>query len=459
MSVIGKVGKAGSRWGLIAIWLWTLAGLNVASAQATQLTGPLVIVTSFPAPVFSRFKQRFEALHPEVTVFIRSKKTSAAISFIEERPSEAADLFWASAPDAFEVLKQSGSLLSAFSSTGQGASIAGYPLNDPDGYYKGFAISGYGIMWNRPYLLRHGLAAPTRWNDLKDSRYAGHIGITAPSRSGTTHLIVETILQTQGWKKGWATLSEIGGNLATITARSFGVMDGVRAGRFGIGPVIDFFGLSAKALGAPVDFVYPEGTTFLPANIAIVKRVANLDAARAFVDFLLSPTGQLLLIEPAISRLPVDQSIYTNAPADFPNPFDQTLLERGIRFDSQLSRRRYHVVNTLFDALVTFPIRSLRRSWGAIHEAEAALAGTGRADLQVKIARARQLISQVPVTSEQAQDTGFASVFARRSAGLPASEQQLQAQANWRVFIRRRQDEALQLALGVLDGLAAESTQ
>ena len=452
--VHGRGGNTVCRVGLLVACVWALASLFASNALAARLTGQLVIVTSFPAPVFSRFRQEFEALHPQVKIFIRSKKTSAAIAFIEERPSEAADLLWASAPDAFEVLKQSGSLLPVFRSTPNGPSIAGYPLDDPDGYYKGFAISGYGLMWNRPYLIRRGLPEPADWSDLMDPRYAGHIGITAPSRSGTTHLIVETILQTNGWEAGWAALSEIGGNLATITARSFGVMDGVRAGRFGIGPVVDFFALSARALGAPVDFIYPAGTPFLPANIAIVKRTTNLEAARGFVEFLLSEAGQRLLLEPEISRLPVRPSIYADAPPDYPNPFDETLIKKGIRFDSQLSRQRYHLVNALFDAMVTFRIQGLRRTWAMIHRAEAALKGTDATQMQDDIARARRLAGQVPVTGQAAADGSFTSVFARRGPGLGVSARQLETEARWRRFFAQRQGEALALATDILARLA-----
>ena len=54
---------------------------------------------------------------------------------------------------------------------------------------------------------------------------------------------METILQGEGWDKGWSQLLEISGNSAQITERSFGVPDGVNNGQFGIGIVVDFFGL------------------------------------------------------------------------------------------------------------------------------------------------------------------------------------------------------------------------
>ncbi len=427
-------------------------------ARGAEVSGRLFIVTSFPQSLFAPFEAAFEARHPAVRVHVRNRKTSAAVSFIEERLEEPVDLFWASAPDAFELLKRGGHLLRLEADGGQGSGpgeVAGYPLDDPDGYYRGFAISGYGIMWSEPYLARLGLAAPRGWDDLRGPAWRRHLGISAPSRSGTTHVIVETLLQARGWEAGWATLLEIGGNLATVTARSFGVLEGVTVERFGAGLVIDFFALSAQARGAPVAFLYPEGTAFLPANIAIVARGRNREAARAFIAFVRSPAGQRLLLDPAIRRLPLRPAAYREAPPGYPNPFAPALAARAIRFDSRLSRNRYHLVNALFDALITYRLRPLRRAWQAIHEAEAALAEAGprRAALAARLARARTLASSVPVSAAEARDPALAGVFVRHKPGLAVPARQRELEAEWERFARARQGEAARLAREVLAAL------
>ena len=447
----------GKWYGVIATMALLCVSLNAtAHAAESSPRGTLVIVTSFPPALFEKFKTVFQERHPDVTVFVRSKKTSAAISFIEERINEPVDLFWASAPDAFEVLKESGHLQQTFPQKKDDvARIGSYPIDDLDGYYKGFAVSGYGIVWHEDYLKRHGLVAPVNWRDLTNRAYAHHIGISAPSRSGTTHLIVESILQSQGWQEGWATLSEIGGNLATVTARSFGVIDGVQTERFGIGAAIDFLGLSAKATGSPVDFVYPEGTAFLPANIAIVKRSTNPEAAQAFVDFVLSEQGQRLLFEPEISRLPVMQSIYDSAPRHYANPFGDELTNKGIAFDTQLSRQRYQLVNSMFDVMITFRLQALRRTWKTIHEAEATLENLEAPDLTERIKEARSLASEIPVAPDEAASPVLSSIFVRHKPGLSVPFRQTKLEAEWATFARDRQDRAHKLASDVLNELRA----
>ena len=263
--------------------------LATTSALAQPIENRLVIVTSFSKEITEPYAQAFLKKYPGTRVEVQNRNTNAAVTFIRETRSSPPDIMWASAPDAFEVLKKD-KLLFKYQPKAPGIAqkVGTYPTNDPDGFFTGFAASGYGIMFNTRYLRANNIPAPKEWDDLKKPVYFGHVGISAPSRSGTTHLTVETILQGEGWDKGWATLLAIGGNLAQVSDRSFGVPDAVNSGQYGVGIVIDFFGLSAKASGFPVEFVYPSVTTIVPANVGIIANARNQKAAEAFVEFLLS---------------------------------------------------------------------------------------------------------------------------------------------------------------------------
>ena len=110
------------------------------------------------------------------------------------------------------------------------------------------------------------------------------------------------------------------GNFRNVTERSFGVPEAVNSGQVGYGIVIDFFAFSAQAAGFPVKFVYPTVTTIVPANVGIVANAPNKAGAEAFVEFLLSPAGQEVLLEPGIRRLPVNPATYAKAPAGLSQP-------------------------------------------------------------------------------------------------------------------------------------------
>lgn len=416
-------------------------------AAAQGLEERLVIVTSFPRDMTTPIVAAFERAHPGTKVEIQNRNTTAAVAFIRETRSSPPDMMWASAPDAFEVLKK-GNLLQRHQPdvTGLAEKVGAYPVNDPDGYFFGFAASGYGIMYNTRYMRANNLPAPKEWDDLAKPIYAGHVGISAPSRSGTTHLTVETILQGEGWEKGWALLLEIAGNFASVSDRSFGVPDAVNSGQYGLGIVIDFFGLAAKASGFPVEFVYPTVTTLVPANIGIIAGAQNPRAAAAFIAFLLSPQGQEILLDPKIMRLPVRPATYAKAPAGFPNPFAEGGLGARLTFDSEKSEARYELLNSLFDRMITFRLRELVDAWKAIHAAEAQLARRDNAEGRRLVAAARAKATAVPVTEAQALDPQLAGSFQPVRPNRPVAARQAQVEEQWDAFARANFAEARQLA-------------
>lgn len=412
--------------------------------------GTITIITSFPDSMTGPIEAAFEAANPAYDLEILNRSTSSGVAFIQEIASDnIADVFWASAPDAFEVLKADG-LLSQVSvfSDGIPDRIGAYPLNDPDGYYFGFAAAGYGIMWNERYLAANDLEPATEWADLERAEYHGHVGMSAPSRSGTTHLTVETLLQGAGWEDGWAQWKRIAGNFRTVTERSFGVPDGVNTGNFGLGIVIDFFGFSSQASGFPVDFTYPTITALVPANVAVVANAPNEEGAVAFIDFLLTPEGQSVLFDPAIMRLPINPATYANAPEGFPNPFEDSSIGATVSFDVERSGARYNLVNSMFDVMITYRLDDLREAVSAIQAAEAVHADSGNAEAQALIAEAWEMVGAIPIDEAQGLDPDFAGIFTRRrrQATDEVEERQAEIEQRWDAFALENYTRATELA-------------
>jgi ABC-type Fe3+ transport system substrate-binding protein len=429
--------------GLLAVAFSVMA----TSAFAQNLEGQLVVITSFAKEVTEPYVQAFQKKYPGTKVEMQNRNTAAAVTFIRETRSSPPDVMWASAPDAFEVLKKD-KLLQKYQPKAEGiaAKVGSYPVNDPDGFFAGFAASGYGIMYNTRYLRANNIPLPKEWDDLKKPVYFGHVGISAPSRSGTTHLTVETILQGEGWDKGWAALLEIGGNLAQVSDRSFGVPDAVNSGQYGLGIVIDFFGLSAKASGFPVEFVYPSVTAIVPANVGIIANAKRPKAAEAFVEFLLSDDGQQILLDPKIQRLPVRLATYDKAPAGYPNPFKDTTLGAKVSFNADLSESRYELLNSLFDRVVTFRLKELNAAWKAIHDAETELGAGASAEAKRLIGEARKLATTVPITEKEASDKAIAGSFQEVKAGQKPAGRQAEFESRWDNAVVKNYAEAKALA-------------
>jgi ABC-type Fe3+ transport system substrate-binding protein len=424
------------------ISLACLAAIALALPAVAQApSGKVTVLTSFSKDVTDPFKKAFETAYPGTTLEIQNRNTNAGVKFLDETKSaNSVDVFWASAPDAFEVLKGR-KLLQAYKpkATGIPEKIGAYPINEKDGMYSGFAASGYGIMWNERYVKANKLPDPTEWQDLAKAVYFDHTSIAAPSRSGTTHLTIETILQGEGWDKGWRITKEMAGNFRNVTERSFGVPDAVNSGQVGYGIVIDFFAFSAQASGFPVKFVYPSVTTIVPANVGVVANAPNKTGAEAFVEFLLSAAGQEVLLEKGIRRLPVRPETYAKAPADYPNPFKDASLGGKVTFNSELSETRSAVVDTLFDQLITFQLDGLKAATKAIHDAEAALARKDNADGRAKVKQARDLIAAMTISESQASSAEIRAAF---TGGKEKTARQAELEQQWAAAAKAAYAEA-----------------
>ena len=419
--------------------------LAFACLPFAVLADTVTVVTSFPKELTAAYKKAYEAKYPNDKLEILNKNTAAGIAYVREQAAGSRpEVFWASAPDAFEVL--SGAKL--LQKIGPGnpaipAKIGNYPVNDPEGYYRGQALAGYGLMWNTRYLKANNLPEPKEWADLVKPAYFGHLAISSPSRSGTTHLTVETILQGEGWNTGWEHLLAICANSAAITERSFGVPDGVSNGQFGIGLVIDFFGLAAKNSGMPVEFVYPSQTAIVPANIALIDGAKSSEGGKRFIEFTLSEEGQTLLLDPKISRLPVLPSIYAKAPAGYPNPFGGS-IQAKVNFDSTLSESRYYVVVSLFDQMVTFRHKELAAAMKAVIEADKRLAGRKSAQLD----EARKLVLTPVVDEKMAADKQLLALFKAKKTDVDASKAKAKVEEEWATKAKANYAKAIELANG-----------
>jgi phosphoglycerate transport regulatory protein PgtC len=423
---------------LIAVLLSALSlGCNALAA-----TGRVSVVTSFAKDVTDPVKKAFEEANPGATLDVQNRNTNAGVKFLEETKSNnQIDLFWASAPDAFEVLKAK-SLLQAYKpkSTGIPDKLGQFPINDPDGFYFGFAASGYGIMWNERYAKANKLPDPKEWQDLAAPAYFDHVSIAAPSRSGTTHLTIETILQGEGWAKGWATIRRMAGNFREVSERSFGVPEAVNSGQVGYGIVIDFFAFSAQASGFPVKFVYPSVTAIVPANVGVVANAPNKAGAEAFVDFLLSPAGQNLLFDPRIRRLPVNPAAYDKAPAGYPNPFTDPRLNSMVKFDVKKSEARTNPVDALFDQTITFQLADLKETARTINDATAALVKKPNPQGSALLQDAVALMTAMPIGEEQASSAEINGAFSGGKAQKGARQAELEQQ--WAAFAKEHNNAA-----------------
>ncbi len=425
--------------------------LALAGASVSVQAGTVTVITSFPKDLTQAYKNAFERANPGITLEILNKNTVAGIAYVRESPAgQRPDVFWASAPDAFEVLNRDKLLARATDVANPKVpdKIGSFPINDPGGMYFGQALAGYGIMYNTRYVKANKLPEPVEWKDLLAPEWFGHVGITSPSRSGTMHLTTETILQGEGWDEGWRTMLRMSGNASAVTERSFGVPDGVNNGQFAAGPVIDFFGLSSKFSKFPVEFVYPSETAIVPANIALIEGAKNAAEAKLFIKFSLDQAGQEVLLEPKISRLPVlpYSELQGKIPKDYPDPAEIAKRSK-VHFDVDLSQSRYYLVQALYDQTVTFRLKELQQATKAIFDAERKLGDRAKSGQAAELlAQARKLAWDPLVDAKQAGDAEFLKMFAGDKRDSAVSQKITQLEGEWNGRARANYAQAVKLA-------------
>lgn len=153
---------------------------------------------------------------------------------------------------------------------------------------------------------------PTSWLDLTLPRYRGRVGLPNPFVSGAAFAHVGTFASMGEF--GWAYYRKLRENNAIILQSNGDVIQKLASGEISIAQVVDFFVRTLKAQGSPVDHIWPsEGALLVPTPIAIVKDTGNVEAARAFVNYLYTPEAQRLFVQrsyiPVVAGVPYPPGI------------------------------------------------------------------------------------------------------------------------------------------------------
>lgn len=182
--------------------------------------------------------------------------------------------------------------------------IGGQQLYDPEQYWIGTALSGFGIVFNRDVLRQLGLDEPAAFRDLADPRYAGMLALADPRQSGSVTTTYESILNKEGWDQGWRILRELCANSRYYASASTRPPVDVAQGDAAAGLAIDFYGRGqAQIVMRPgetpetcrVGYVDPKGAVYIDADPAsLLLGGPNPELARRFVEFSLTPEAQAL---------------------------------------------------------------------------------------------------------------------------------------------------------------------
>ncbi|CAO3359319.1 ABC transporter substrate-binding protein [Azospirillum palustre] len=422
--------------------------LMFGSGAGWAVEDRVVVMTSYPDELVQRYEQAFERANPGTDLQVVWKPSRDAAVELAKPDQGGVDVYWTPSLGSFPRLRDAGAFrpLTVDRAVLPGV-VDGQFVSDRQGFFEAFEVAGYGLIVNPAALARDRLPQPATWRDLAATRWTGRLALPIAGQVGFSGALYDILLQAEGWEAGWVLLGEAAAD-ATLVGSGGQVSESVVNGEADVAVTVDFFARSAIANGHPVALVYPPRTAFLPAQVAITRAAPHPDAARAFVDFVLSAPGQALLFHPDIRRYPVRPDVYAQAPAGTVNPFQRVGAE-AYAYDMEKGLNRHGLIAALFDSLIAGRQDRLKTLWGAIHAAEAALANnaepTNKPDPErtVLVSRARTLAGFVPVAGADADR--LAPLFQdRRSNRNP--EEQAAMRKDWSARIDAAHAEALDLA-------------
>ncbi|ORE92642.1 iron ABC transporter substrate-binding protein [Stappia sp. 22II-S9-Z10] len=293
------------------------AATLLAGSALAEPSGTLTLYTSQPNADAQATIDAFQAAYPNVSVgFFRDGTTKVMAKLQSEFAAgqPQADLLLIADTVTMEALKQEGRLLAY-----RDADTSAYPdgLMDEEGYYFSTKLITTGIVYNTGAPLK-----PQSYKDLLADEAAGKIMIPSPLTSGAATITMETLIADPSL--GWDFYEGLAEQDTLASGGNGGVFKAVAGGEKLYGFLVDYLAIRSRDEGAPVEFVFPtEGVSYVTEPVAILSTTQNEEAAKAFVDFLLSEEGQALAA--AQGYLPAHPAV--DAPAGFPSRDAIKLME------------------------------------------------------------------------------------------------------------------------------------
>ena len=264
--------------------------------EAAKKEGELTWYTSHSDDVTAQALGRdFESIYPGLKVNVLRTTAQVAFQRISQEVKAGAmqvDVLSSTDIGHYVYLKDKG-LLEKFVPTNADKVLDIYKNYDPDGYYYVTSAGLIGIGYNTSKLKE--ADAPQNWTDLTDPKWKDKIALGHPGFSGYVGTWTVTLRKLYGWKFFEALAKnnpQIGRSINdTVTMLNAG--ERIVAGSGPVGTLME----SAQK-GNPLAMIYPpDGSVLIIAPSAVMKGVKHPNAARLFMEYLLSPDASKVWVD------------------------------------------------------------------------------------------------------------------------------------------------------------------
>lgn len=287
-------------------------GLAASAGHERVLEGArkearLVLYTGMETDEANLFLADFAKKYPFIkTDLFRSSGEKVQTRFLVEHRANthSADVFQTSIVQVYQLRNLK--LLARYASEEAIAYPEGF--KDPQGFWTAFYQIPYVIGYNTKLVASKD--APASYEDLLQPRWKGWIALETAEYQWFYHW-----MQILGRDKGLDFMKKFAGQNLQMRAGHTLLAQLVGAGEAALATVVYSNRVERmKASGAPIDWVRFKGPTISAINaISIPERAPHPNAARLFVDFVLSKEGQSLLR--GLRRIPARSDVLPDPPS------------------------------------------------------------------------------------------------------------------------------------------------
>jgi iron(III) transport system substrate-binding protein len=166
----------------------------------------------------------------------------------------------------------------------------------------GIYMGALGYSYNTEQLKKRNLPEPKCWSDLVKPVYKDEIQVANPNSSGTSYTMLATLVQIMGEDKAFDYLKALHKNVNQYTKSGAAPARAAATGESLIGITFQHDAVVQAVNGAPVKIVSPcEGTGYEIGSMSIIKGAKNMDNAKKWYDWALTPEAQAIGLEAKVS--------------------------------------------------------------------------------------------------------------------------------------------------------------
>ncbi len=205
----------------------------------------------------------------------------------------------------------------------------------------GIYLGALGFGYNTDLLKQKNLPEPKCWADLIKPEYKGEVQVANPNSSGTAYTLLATMVQILGEDEAFKWLKALDGNVNQYTKSGAAPIQAAARGETLIGIVFQHDVIATTiATGAPLKTVSPcEGTGYETGSMSIIKGAPNLENAKKWYDWALTPDAQKL--GAAANSYQIPSNMNAPVPPQAPKMSEVKLINYDFaKFGSSAERKR-----------------------------------------------------------------------------------------------------------------------